>query len=50
MSKESKSRDRWRQSIEAARDREGFCTGCGYYHAAHGTHRDDCTKGKHTRQ
>lgn len=43
MSKESKPRDRWDQVNTASRDRRGFCTGCGYYHAVHGTHRDDCT-------
>ena len=44
MSKESKSRDRFRQSIEATRDRPGdFCTGCGYYRVVNGNHRGDCT-------
>lgn len=44
MSKESKSRDRFRQSIEAARDRpDEFCPGCGYYRVANGRHRTDCT-------
>lgn len=44
MSKESKSRDRFRQSIEAVRDRpDTFCPGCGYYHVTQGHHRTDCT-------
>lgn len=44
MSKESKPRDRHRQSVEAVRDRDGFCTGCGYYPATqNGEHRADCT-------
>jgi hypothetical protein len=24
-----------------------FCKGCGYYYAAHGVHRDDCTLTSH---
>lgn len=43
MSKESKPRDRWDQVFSAARDRDGFCPGCGYYFAVYDTHRDDCT-------
>lgn len=43
MSKQSKPRDRWAQVFSAATDREGFCPGCGYYHAVHRTHRGDCT-------
>lgn len=43
MSKTSKPRDRWHQVFAAARDREGFCPGCGYYLAVHNTHRGDCT-------
>lgn len=44
MSKESKPRDRARQSIEAVRDRPvDYCRGCGYYLAANGAHRADCT-------
>lgn len=43
MSKESKPRDRWHQVNTAARDRAGFCIGCGYYHAVNGHHRTDCT-------
>lgn len=43
MSKESKPRDRWSQVFTAAADRAGFCKGCGYYYAANGTHRTDCT-------
>lgn len=44
MSKESKSRDRFRQSIEAIRDRPNdFCPGCGYYRANNDHHRADCT-------
>ena len=43
MSKESKPRDRWHQVYAAATDRAGFCPGCGYYHAVHNEHRDDCT-------
>ncbi|AUV60858.1 hypothetical protein I5J35_gp80 [Mycobacterium phage Rem711] len=44
MSKESKPRDRWSQVNSAARDRAGFCTGCGYYFAVHTKHRGDCTR------
>lgn len=44
MSKESKPRDRHRQSIESVRDRPiTFCPGCGYYRVATGEHRTDCT-------
>lgn len=45
MSKESKSRDRFRQSIESARDRPNdFCPGCGYHPVVNGgQHRTDCT-------
>lgn len=44
MSKESKPRDRWNQVFTAANDRPAdYCTGCGYYHHAHGHHRTDCT-------
>ncbi|AHJ86359.1 hypothetical protein 32HC_81 [Mycobacterium phage 32HC] len=43
MSKESKPRDRWSQVNSAARDRVGFCTGCGYHFAVTGEHRADCT-------
>jgi hypothetical protein len=44
MSKESKSRDRFRQSIEAARDRpDDFCPGCGCHVIVTGEHRADCT-------
>lgn len=44
MSKESKSRDRFRQSIEAAQDRPvDYCVGCGYANAVNGSHRADCT-------
>ncbi len=45
MSKTSKPRDRFRQSIEAVRDRPvDYCIGCGYYLSAMGFHRADCTK------
>ena len=41
ISKESKSRDRFRQSIEAVRDRpETWCPGCG---TCSDEHRPDCT-------
>lgn len=44
MSKESKPRDRHRQSIEAVRDRPSeFCPGCGYSVVTTGSHRADCT-------
>jgi hypothetical protein len=44
MSKESKPRDRHRQSIEAVRDRPSdFCPGCGYFNVVQGYHRPDCT-------
>lgn len=44
MSKVSKPRDRFRQSIEAVRDRpEDYCPGCGYYRHSAGAHRADCT-------
>ena len=44
MSKESKPRDRHRQSIEAVRDRPAeFCPGCGYNVVTRGVHRADCT-------
>lgn len=44
MSKESKPRDLFRQSIEAVRDRpDAYCPGCGYYRVAIGEHRGDCT-------
>lgn len=46
MSKESKPRDRHRQSVEAIRDRPPmFCSGCGYYPVANdGAHRADCPR------
>lgn len=40
MSKESKSRDRWRQLGQA--NYGDWCTGCGLHHAATGQHRADC--------
>lgn len=43
MSKTSKPADLWRQLDASAHDREDFCPGCGYYHAVHRAHRDDCT-------
>lgn len=43
MSKASKPRDLKRQLYESEADRKGYCPGCGYYHAAHGQHRPDCT-------
>jgi TPP-dependent indolepyruvate ferredoxin oxidoreductase alpha subunit len=46
VSKESKPRDRYRQSIEAVRDRPlMFCNGCGYYPVTNqGQHRADCPR------
>lgn len=44
MSKESKTRDLWRQLDASAHDRADFCPGCGYYHAVNGRHRNDCTR------
>lgn len=41
MSKESISRDRWRQAGQANYD--DWCKGCGLHHAATGEHRADCT-------
>jgi hypothetical protein len=44
MSKESKSRDRWRQLDAATHDRPpDYCKGCGYYRLVNGHHRGDCT-------
>jgi hypothetical protein len=44
MSKESKSRDLWRQLDATAHDRpDTWCKSCGYYPVAHGVHRADCT-------
>lgn len=44
MSKESKPRDRYRQSIESVRDRPtAYCPGCGYFRSANSHHREDCT-------
>jgi hypothetical protein len=44
VSKDSKSRDRWRQADQSWRDRPAtYCVGCGYFRVAHGVHRDDCT-------
>lgn len=42
MSKESKSRDRWRHVGQSEYD--GVCVGCGFYFVVHQKHRDDCTK------
>lgn len=47
MSKTSKPRDLADQVNTAARNREGFCIGCGYYHAVNNEHRADCTLGRH---
>lgn len=41
MSKESKSRDRWRQLGQTRYT--DFCKGCGYYFTVNKTHRSDCT-------
>lgn len=48
MSKESKPRDRHRQSIEAIRDRpHEYCIGCGYHPVTHrAEHRPDCTRNR----
>ncbi|MCV7208824.1 hypothetical protein [Mycolicibacterium canariasense] len=44
MSKESKSRDRWRQLDASSADRpKSFCSGCGYHRVVTGKHRADCT-------
>jgi hypothetical protein len=44
MSKNSKPADRWQQVFAAGHDRpDTWCRGCGYYLAAHGVHRADCT-------
>jgi hypothetical protein len=42
MSKESKSRDRWRQ-LGQSRMPTDWCKGCGFFHVAIGRHRADCT-------
>jgi len=41
VSKLSISRDRWRQLGQTRYD--DVCPGCGFYLAANGTHRGDCT-------
>lgn len=41
MSKESISRDRWRQLGQA--NYGDWCKGCGLHRAATGEHRADCT-------
>jgi hypothetical protein len=45
MSKESKSRDRWRQLHASEHTRHpDYCKGCGYYAVTNnGHHRADCT-------
>ncbi|MGA5467160.1 hypothetical protein [Mycobacterium sp. NPDC050041] len=47
MSKESKGRDRWNQ-LGTSRYQD-VCPGCGFYLAANGHHRDDCTRPQENR-
>lgn len=46
MTRRAKATKPGPQQWQQYTDRTGFCVGCGYYHAVHNSHRDDCTAPK----